>query len=317
MAPKTRPGAGWQQGWRLQSCRHQGAWEKHGKNSPSCDWVGVKALRVVLCWTKKPHAWYMTWEPCLRVQYKTRQQHVWLFFLTLLRCHGFHPVRSGPPFPSPSWLPQFIRLCELSAGNILGETTIFQFHTIPRNHKSCSPCPFLPMGMLVGMKASGFSYRSPWIGSWYHPEDCPSVHQGGRRRCLVVGGLGRRDDGHAPGGWLWKDPWQFLSWCIYDCWRFYLGHVCIDIHIIIYIYILYIIILYNIYIYIIYIIYIYIYILYFFIYLLHTAHLHIHILIYIYTYDNQYLYVTKYWSLFYLGILLVISLSLSLYIYIS
>ena len=31
MAPKTRPGAGWQQGWRLQSCRHQGAWENLAK----------------------------------------------------------------------------------------------------------------------------------------------------------------------------------------------------------------------------------------------------------------------------------------------
>jgi hypothetical protein len=33
---------------KLQTSRCMG---KTWKNSPSCDWVGVKALRVVLCWT--------------------------------------------------------------------------------------------------------------------------------------------------------------------------------------------------------------------------------------------------------------------------
>ena len=78
------------------------------------------------------------------------------------------------------------------------------------------------------------------------------------------------------------------------------------------IYILYIIILYNIY--ISYILYIY-YISLFIYCTLHNC-IFTYWYIYIYTYDNQYLYVTKYWSLFYLGILLVISLSLSIYIYI-
>ena len=59
------PVAGWQQGWRLQSCRHQGAWDF------ASDWVvqaplitNVSGFDVGL----QPHAWYMTWEPCLRVQ---------------------------------------------------------------------------------------------------------------------------------------------------------------------------------------------------------------------------------------------------------
>lgn len=49
MAPKTRKDRG--QDDSKDDVYKVADIKVHGKKSPSCDWLGVKALRVVLCWT--------------------------------------------------------------------------------------------------------------------------------------------------------------------------------------------------------------------------------------------------------------------------